>query len=221
MNLELIRKYEKEFLHMLHGGTLMFKPNDKQVWFDSVTSPIDWTVEGLYVIDDIYCTYRMALAEGKTVQFFNTKERLYDSSKPLHTWQDIDKIHTQGRQSDYRIKPEKPKFKVGDWVENITCTSTRIIKQVVNAPEGYDTVTVGNIDVGINVVLINDLELWQPKPGEWCWFWEIGSTPTLGQYSKYINGEYEAITIYPKYKLQGLFSFCEPFIGKLPTYIKR
>lgn len=116
MNLELIKKYEKEFLHMLHGGSLMFKPNDKQVWFDSVTSPIDWTVDGLYVIDDMYSTYRKALAEGRHIQFFNTKERLYDSSKPLHTWQDTDTIRTQGRQSDYRIKPEEPAFKVGDTI---------------------------------------------------------------------------------------------------------
>ena len=225
MNLELIKKYEKEFLHMLHDGKVLMGKKDPVTstikWYPSVLNPFVETSNTIVVvIDDTYCTYRMALAEGKTVQFFNTKDSLYDSSKPLHTWQDTDKIHTQGRQSDYRIKPEEPKFKVGDWVENITCTSTRIIKQVVNAPKGYDTVTVVNIDVGINVMSINDLELWQPKPGEWCWFWGIDSNPTLGQYSKYINGEYEAITIYHKYKLQEHFSFCEPFIGILPTYIK-
>lgn len=216
MNLELIRKYEKEFLHMLHGGSLMFKPNDKQVWFDSTEYQIDWTVDGLYIIDDKYSTYRKALAEGKTIQYMNSNGEI----KSLYEWDNIGWKQFKGCVENYRIKLEEPKFKVGDWVENITCTSPRIIKKVVNAPEGYDTVTVGNSDVGINVMLINDLELWQPKPGEWCWFWDIDSNPTLCQYSKYINGEYEALTINPKYKLQGLFGFCEPFIGIVPTNMK-
>ena len=203
MNFELIRKYEKEFLHMLHGGLLMFKPNDKQVWFDSKESTIDWTVEGLYVIDDMYSTYRKALAEGKTIQFFNTKERLYDSSKPLYTWQDIDKIHTKGRQSDYRIKPEEPKFKVGDWVYDKTDREL-IHLYCKGAAEGASIST-------------NEIELWKPQPDEWCWFSSHNLHPKLGQFDEFKGNCY-----YSRHLSAGGYGFtiCEPFIGTLPTKLK-
>ena len=221
MNLELIRKYEKEFLHMLHGGKVLMGKKDPITnttkWYPSVLNPfVETSDTTVVVINDEYCTYRKALADGKTIQYMNSNCEI----KSLDEWDNIGWKQFKGCVENYRIKLEEPKFKVGDWVENITCTSPRIIKKVVKAPEGYDTVTVGNSDVGINVMLINDLELWQPKPGEWCWFWDIDSNPTLCQYSKYINGEYEALTINPKYKLQGLFGFCEPFIGIVPTNMK-
>ena len=118
------------------------------------------------------------------------------------------------------------KFKVGDWVENITCTSPRIIKQVVNAPEGHDTVTVGNVDVGINVLLITDIKLWKPKPDEWCWVYDdktqipylrkfvcinniVTSTPASYSYKV----EYESDIVSYKY--------IEPFIGVLPSAIEQ
>lgn len=219
MNLELIRKYEKEFLHMLRGGNLLYKLGSTK-WYQNPQLPFsddDYAKKvTAIIIDDEYVEYRKALAEGKTIQFFNTKERVYGSSKPLHTWQDIDKIHIQGIPSDYRIKLEEHKFKVGDWVENITCTSPRIIKKVVNAPEGYDTVTVGNSDVGINVMLINDLELWQPKEGEICIFWNdytciavISKFSRMSSYNEYISAELELP-----------YDNCMPFTGILPTHMK-
>lgn len=219
MNLELIRKYEKEFLHMLHGGNLLYKLGSTK-WYQNPQLPFsddDYAKKvTAVIIDDEYVEYRKALAEGKTIQFFNTKERVYDSSKPLHTWQDIDKIHIQGIPSDYRIKLEEHKFKVGDWVENITCTSPRIIKKVVNAPEGYDTVTVGNIDVGINVMLINDLELWEPKEGEICIFWnDYTCIAVISKFSKMSSyNEYIAV------ELELPYDNCMPFTGVLPPHIK-
>ena len=115
------------------------------------------------------------------------------------------------------------RFKVGDWVENITCPSRRIIKQVVNATEGYDTVTVGNVDVGINVMLINDLELWKPKPGEWCWFWNKGTTITILKLLEIVNDgnrKYFAAMPNSPHSLGGYYQYCEPFVGNLPSFIK-
>ena len=111
MNLELIRKYEKEFLHMLHGGKVLMGKKDPVTniikWYPSVLNPFVETSNTIVVvIDDIYCTYRKALYEGKTVEFKQTEDDWWanaNSSFCLHV-------------DCYRIKPEEPKFKVGDWI---------------------------------------------------------------------------------------------------------
>lgn len=59
----------------------------------------------------------------------------------------------------------------------------------------------------------NTLYLWQPQPGEWCWFWnEYDDIPTLNRflcmYSDDENG------------LPNGFDFCEPFTGQLPSFLK-
>ena len=60
-----------------------------------------------------------------------------------------------------------------------------------------------------------DLELWEPKEGEWCWFtMSDGSKPLFGQFS----GMYK-----DKFTWDNRYYFsdaCEPFIGELPSYIK-
>lgn len=132
--------------------------------------------------------------------------------------------------SAYRIKPEEPKFKVGDWVSNRQITS--IIKQIIRTSNNSDSLTVGNEQCGINVMLKTDVELWQPKAGEWCWFYNsLTATPTL---SKLISIEsiYERPEIYlaetPScvsktsygYSSSMGFKYCEPFIGQLPTSLK-
>ena len=216
MNKELIKTYKAEFDYWLDGGEVLFFYCED--WYSSTYNPEMVFNHSrpddvkYYVINDEFVEIRKALAEGKTIQY----NPLYAST---NRWDDIKKFKPTRdcTVANYRIKPEKPKFKVGDWVVNKT-SKQRIVKKVTSTYS--DTVTVGDSEVGINVMLINDLELWQPKPGEWCWFWDIDSNPTLCQYSKYINGEYEALTINPKYKLQGLFGFCEPFIGIVPTNMK-
>ena len=170
MNLELIRKYEKEFLHMLHGGkVLMGKRSpitNTTKWYTSVLNPFVETSDTIViVINDMYLSCRKALAEGKTIQFFNTKERLYDSSKPLHTWQDTGTIHTHGSPSDYRIKPEESEFKIGDWI-------------TVNGPTGPFTECISGITDDTytlsrtNICYKSQASKWEPKEGEVCIFWD-------------------------------------------------
>ena len=112
------------------------------------------------------------------------------------------------------VTPEEPKFKVGDWVVNKT-SKQRIVKKITSIYS--DTVTVGNTEVGINVMLINDLELWQPQLGEWCWFWDSDNfPPKLRQFKRLILSN--------KYKYESCqkftYDYCEPFLGKLPTTLK-
>ena len=108
------------------------------------------------------------------------------------------------------VTPEEPKFKVGDWVVNKT-SKQHIVKKITSTYS--DTVTVGDTEVGINVMLINDLELWKPKKGEYCWFWVDGQDcPDLRKLNKTDKHTSPYITI-----PIGRYKFCEPFIGNLPT----
>ena len=210
MNLELIKKYEKEFLHMLHGGKLMFKPNDKQIWFDSVTSPIDWTVEGLYVIDDEYCIYRIALAEGRTVEVYATYGLKVLDEQP---W----KLFAIGCSTFdlpvecYRIKPEEPKFKVGDFVRYIHTNSQKPLRIInINCERYY----FENAEI---ILRVDEIEKWEPKGGEVCIFWDNKHTneAIIARYSHSERSFY-----YPLKKPNSCYQNCMPFIGTLPPHIK-
>jgi len=155
MNKELIKKYKKEFNYWLNGGSLcvlLHHSFEKEWWTTSEHTAVfsndySFPVKAL-VINDEYVEFRKALAEGKTVQ--------YDRSKINEMWsfQDIPNEELENKDiSDYnihklRIKPEKPKFEVGDWVR-FTQTSTQI--EQYNGKPYHKNVQV---------------EPWQPQPGE-------------------------------------------------------
>ena len=132
MNLELIKKYEKEFLHMLHGGTILSRvlTSDEDdetytIWYEvnACNNMEKWSSDYLFNLSDIKCEYykpqfiindeyvefRKALTEGKTVQF---------KSLIIQTWCTAQLSHTFGNipVSSYRIKPEEPELKVGDTI---------------------------------------------------------------------------------------------------------
>ncbi len=216
MNLELIRKYEKEFLHMLHGGELLFHSSHHGGWYnlledyqwdDSLEITEKCNDYG-FVINDEYVEYRKALAEGRHIQFFNTKDSLYDSSKPLHTWQDIDKIYTQGRPSDYRIKPEEDKFKVGDYVRYIHTNSPKPLRIInINCERYY----FENAKI---ILRLDEIEKWEPREGEVCIFWNNDSNTAVIAKLRYIvsTGTYRTEHSY--------WENCMPFTGALPPHIK-
>ena len=109
------------------------------------------------------------------------------------------------------------KFKPGDWVVNTTTDNyykgirnwfqlketDLIFKQEVNAAEWES-----------NCAFVNCHEIWQPKAGEWCWFWDENyTTAILAKFENISNGlfvEHHGNT----------FDYCEPFIGQLPTHLK-
>lgn len=65
--------------------------------------------------------------------------------------------------------------------------------------------------------------LWKPQKGEICWFWYKHCSPILAKYISYDGEDYEVEVsnssinntkvVYTDY-----YTFCEPFIGKLPSY---
>jgi hypothetical protein len=111
-------------------------------------------------------------------------------------------------------------FKVGDWVRTKNgvfqiedIDDHDFIEGVVEDVQLYFT------DKNERWEWRNNVKLWQPQVGEWCWFWNTNEMPTLEQFSKYYDldddlGNYEVNT----YKL---YQYCEPFIGELPTFLKR
>ena len=119
-------------------------------------------------------------------------------------------------------------FKPGDWVKYKDQQDTTIYKVM-------DILSNDLIDIEDTIVDKYDIELWQPKPNEWCWFWnkEI-DVPILSKLSDITNYEdlptiyYSEHPMYIKlgeddnYEIVESYNFnnCEPFIGQLPTFIK-
>ena len=58
-------------------------------------------------------------------------------------------------------------------------------------------------------------EAWQPKKGEWCWFWDdvknSSEHPVLDRFKSIENGKFKAY--YP-------WDNCAPFKGELPEHLK-
>ena len=136
-------------------------------------------------------------------------DKLIKGNKPLqihigNQWIDFDgetyellKFH----RADIREKPEK-EFILGDWW--IPWTNAKPEKLTLENIMYYN----GTKPYAQNT----EVELWHPKVGEWCWFWNqsdinLSISPHIGQYGNL------------SYSLE-FYDNCEPFIGQLPTFIK-
>jgi len=103
-------------------------------------------------------------------------------------------------------------FKVGDW-----CYHENSIKQIDFIDE--DTIC-GDESIMISFTnnsygYTSDCELWQPKEGEWCWFYsELNERPYIDKFIT-MKGDY-----YKTLWWNDNFQFCEPFIGELPSFLK-
>ena len=231
MNKELIKTYKTEFDHWLNGGKVLSKYTLLPEWSDCQDENI-WRIPSknitqvLIVINDEYVEFRKAMAEGKIIEYLNYKdewENLVENCRKL-----------EGVPvKDLRIKPEEPKFKVGDWVRVKTDTfeydGTARISKGVKRLSKSDMWLFNENHYKCNPD--NYIEHWQPKPDEWCWFWNFTDMPIL---AKLISIEYflERPTEYkiktPSYISKTVYSCmthmyfknCEPFIGQLPSNLK-
>lgn len=223
MNKELIKKYKNEFDHWLNGGKL-------QAYYKNDTHPKWWTEEDsmkdsnqsimehilthntdvskvVIVIDDAYIEYRKALVEGKTVEY-----EIKTISDRHIRWVDIlDQPNCYNTKtkvfnyeiSTYRIKPEEPQFKVGDWVRD-----GDNIYQFIEPSSDYSYQES-----------LKRCTLWKPKPDEWYWFWNtILENPVLAKFTT-MYGEYYGCAVKNEYT-KHTYRHCEPFIGQLPTNLK-
>ena len=99
-------------------------------------------------------------------------------------------------------------FKVGDWVY--------YAGEFYRVHEEYNG--KGNISKEVVNSLVRhdkNVQLWQPKQGEWCWFWNkrLVQELHLSQFSNVFNDTYYTHT-------GNDFDHCEPFIGELPSFLK-
>ncbi len=217
MNLELIKQYKKEFNHLVDGGKLLaILDGPDEDWFTVTTDTKIFSaaygrdIKGI-VINDKYVEFRKALIEGKIVQWNHSD---YDQSESQ--WVTIDGIDTSYDLSRYRIKPEEPKFKVGDWL--------RVKKN------GYIfSLKPLHLEKGLfyynNVLELNEyLEeseviKWEPQKGELCWFTDnrdIGRAE-LSIFS-HINFTPDDMRFTTSNSV--LWKHCEPFLNTKPSWFK-
>ena len=225
MNKELVKKYKKEFDHWLNGGNVQafYIKDDEPKWItdeecieyeghDNFSHIMQNSLEPedvLIVIDDAYSDYRKAFAEGKIVQeqdYFNKQWRDMKTDNFLK-YSVIDGYY----EGVYRIKPDVPKFKVGDWVIH-----NGVVKQVTMTVNGL----INSLDKQLAVIKKEEsLELWKPKSNEYFWYKndlvKFDKTETnAGVLLQSIRG----CAYYPSENFE---DFCEPFIGKLPSKIEQ
>lgn len=95
-------------------------------------------------------------------------------------------------------------FKIGDWVRDYPDRKPFQLKS-----EYFKGVTKRNDK------WFSSLIPWQPKEGEWCWFWNkpLVQELRLGQFSNMHNDMYYTYTGHD-------FDNCKPFIGELPSFLK-
>ena len=205
MNLALIKKYLPEFNSYVKGQplTLGYKTHwGTYEWTDLVW--VDWDSsinEHIIIINDEYLPYKKALAEGKIVQYKGLSTQTWCTIQP-------ELGHTFGvmHVSNYRIKPEEPELKVGDWI-------------TVNGPAGTFIECISGItdDTYVlsetNVCYKSQATKWEPKEGEICIFWDSVDTSTV--ISKFSHMEQE------KYSTDlHTWNNCMPFTGALPPHMK-
>jgi uncharacterized protein YodC (DUF2158 family) len=128
--------------------------------------------DSIYIQNDEYAELRKAIVSGKYIQKNTTQ------STP---WQDFTQDY-DGKfycpLSEYRIKPDAPKFKVGDWVVRINDGQLHQIAQDSPLSGTYKS---------------KWYKLWVPKIKELCVFWDDKETDDenieyyIGKYGDYSN----------------------------------
>ena len=84
-----------------------------------------------------------------------------------------------------------------------------------------DTITIGNREEGINVVLKSDIKLWIPKSEELCYFWDEKNDKTC-TIAKFKEIEYDYGDIVGYVTEEGtVFNHIAPFWGRTPPNIER
>ena len=212
MNKELINKYKLEFDYWLNGGELL-------LGYKSKVEPIEWkilveddwdycTTKHIIIINDEYSIYRKALAEGKIVQYLGQHSNM---------WHEVQEPDFNLHPNCYRIKPDEPKFKVGDFV---THESLKITRQITKVDDDFIYFKEGSWALPHVEGFSNKLILWTPVKGEWCWFWDkcTPHRPTLRQYDIFPEGYGEENMFHDSE--QNPFDFCEPFLNSRPSHLK-
>ena len=204
MSKEIILKYLTEFNAWVKGQEVyvMFNNGGHRL----VDSLEDFNKDVKYIVlRDSYFPYRTALAEGKTIEYYTIANYKCTITR-MDELEVLIKANHSGKYI-FRIKPEEPEFKVGDWitVNGPTGTFTECISGIAD-----DTYTLS----GTNICYKSQASKWEPKEGEVCIFWNNDSNTAVIAKLRYIvsTGTYRTEHSY--------WDNCMPFTGALPPHIK-
>ena len=188
MNKDVIKKYRDVFDYWLDGGKVLEKSPDFEGWFTMKESIAFQCTNTVYVQDDEYAELRKAQADGKTILFI---------SRVL--CKEVEMCGTDFTQpiGDYRIKPDEPKFKVGQWMINTKTEASGgreqsspllVTQDWLDHIEQYGVTWRGNTSYTGD---LENFELWQPQDGEYVACWNAEGVYCVG---KYTDGLIEGIT---------------------------
>lgn len=207
MNVKLIKEFKEEFDHLLDGGRLLYKTSTHEMWCNDDATRLfassgNYKGEVTHMIkNDEYVEFRKALAEGKTIQ--------YSPKLSMHyRWDDI-KPHDDMFSSpptNYRVKPEEPRFEVGDFVyteaKTKECHNTILVLGEVDEDMRIKLPRGWGYDYSSYSSSITDAtKLWVPKAGEWVVYTASNS-----------KDEFAVAKKTPQMSQ----AHCQPFIGSLP-----
>jgi len=178
------------------------KYHDSEKW--SLILYPEWHVESKYIINDEYSEFRKALADGKKVEI------KAPSAWVLVTSEEDFKL---GQPEDFRLKPDAPKFKKGDWVKFKQSYTFGHIIRLDDSVEIMENFII--IKRGKHIIDFKDMQLWIPERGEILW---VGDE--LCKFIKQVESErdYEG-----KCLRNNQSHYCrtiEPFIGQIPVWVK-
>lgn len=166
MNKKLIITYFQEFNHWLHGGKLLIRNNNEDIWINM--TEVHWDMNSKTVsiiINDEFYELRKALCDDKIIQIWEvTSQHVSDSSKDIYGWKDFKSFKPDSKFGrnvhNYRIKPDRPKFKVGDFVRYVHSTPAKVLEiDNINGNRYYFT----NSEMSC---LEHELEPWSPIKNE-------------------------------------------------------
>lgn len=200
MNKQLINKYKPEFDHWLNEGKILYNIYNSNAWWDN--EPWDYSPDyvAAIIINDEFVEFRKALAEGKTIEYLGQSSNV---------WHEVQKPDFNLYPAFYRIKPNEPKFKVGNFVRYVRAHAPRALEiNNINGNRYYFT----NSEMSC---VEHELELWTPVKSEWCWFYDSKSSKSaaLAKFNEMWNNKFRSNTDTP-------WNFCEPFLNSLPSYLK-
>ena len=200
MNKQIILDSKECFNHWLKGGQLLYTYPTIVGW-QTCKSDHPWVNSlNTYVINDKYVELRKALAEGKTVEQIVDKKQSYETGDTY--WGELEDFDSPIHE--YRIKPDKPKFKVGDWVVD---THDKTIHRITNY-ELMDVMITNHSDYYHRDCFDSLFELWKPQPGEWVIITNI------------ICKDSAVLIKYIDSTITSGNDFLVPFIGTLPPQLQ-
>ena len=194
MNKQVIKDNFEAFKWWLDGGTLLIL-EAKGNW----ESDYDLFIQDVpHVINDEYVEFRKALAERKTVEMHG---------EVTHQWLKMSSDNFELAPSEYRIKPDEPTFKVGDYVYDIDRTENQVY--VVSNVTKDEVVS----DTGVRTlkcIPISKCRLWtleDASDDEWVAMWS-----KTDMFFKIMS-----VKLYRRHQLD--YANIVPYIGQSPAQL--